>query len=496
MLLTGARPSVVRAVVMATLFIGGVVFQRSSRSLNTLGVAALVLLAVRPTALYDVGFQLSMAAVAGILTLQPRLSEPIPDRWRASGVGDWLVSMVVVSTAAILGTAPVLLYHFGLVSAAGLVLNVVGIPATGLVLAAGIAMVVIGGVSSSAGVAFGAAVDVFVRGLLATARHGSVWFSWAGVRMAEPDVVVLGAFVAGVVAVAQWSRPRVRWRSVGVGLFLATVSVWSGVLLQRPSLDVLFFDVGHGDATLVSTPGDHHVLVDTGPSSPGGADVDDSVLPYLERHGIRHLDAVIVTHPDADHLGGLPSVVQEVSVGTMYHGGWDVQTDLYHRSRRVLREHGVVRRAVNRGDVWQVGSSLRVEVLGPPVRHSFENANDASVVVRLAYGSVSVLLPGDIEADAERVLTQRFRSGLHSTIVKVPHHGSRTSSTERFVRAVSDSSETRAIVSAGEANRYGMPHRGPLLRWKRWANCVYRTSTNGAVWLRTDGTDVWRVTWR
>ncbi|PSQ81344.1 MAG: DNA internalization-related competence protein ComEC/Rec2, partial [Bacteroidetes bacterium QS_1_63_11] len=212
MFLTGGRPSVVRAVIMATLFIGGIVFQRSAHPLNTLGGAALILLAVRPPALFDVGFQLSMSAVAGIVTLNPRLLDAIPERYRASEAVDWLVSTGTVSAAAILGTAPVLLFHFGWVSAAGLLLNIAGIPCTGLALSAAILMAVTGGMWSLAGASFGSAADVFVQGLLATSRYGVEWLSWAGIRMATPDAWGLGALVAALIALTQWPRPHLRWR--------------------------------------------------------------------------------------------------------------------------------------------------------------------------------------------------------------------------------------------------------------------------------------------
>ncbi len=287
MLLTGGRPSVVRAVIMATLFIGGIFFQRSAHSLNTLGVAALVLLAVRPPMLFDVGFQLSMAAVSGIVTLNPRFLEMLPDRYRTSEALDWVLSTGTTSAAAILGTAPVLLYHFGWVSVAGLLLNMVGIPCTGLALTSAIATVAVGGLWPTAAASFGSAADVFLQGLLATSRYGAAWFSWAGIRMATPDLWELTALGAGLIAVAQWPRPRLRWRWIVIGGLFMTASVWGPVVGggTAPTLDIVFFDVGQGDAALLKTPSDHHVLIDAGPRSPSGATAEFAVLPFLRRWG-------------------------------------------------------------------------------------------------------------------------------------------------------------------------------------------------------------------
>ena len=500
MLLTGGRPSVVRAVIMATLFIGGILFQRSAHPLNTLGVAALVLLAVRPPALFDVGFQLSMAAVAGIVTLNPRFLEAIPERYRESEIAEWFASTGTVSAAAILGTAPVLLYHFGWVSAAGLLLNMVGIPCTGLALSAAILMVAAGGLWTVAGAAFGSAADLFVQGLLATSRYGVEWFSWAGLRMAVPDPWVLGALIAGLVALAQWPRPRNRWRWIVVGLFLATTSVWSGAVGRDagPTLDTVFFDVGQGGATLISTPSDRHILVDTGPWSPGGGAAEFTILPYLERWGIRRLHTVVITHPDEDHLGGLPALLRETSVGRVVHNGRPADTELYAEVQGLLEQKKIPQRAVRRSDTLSVDPAVRLQVLSPPQhpsRYGIDDRNEASVVLRLEYGGIDALLPGDIEAAAERNLVRTYGKQLKSRLVKIPHHGSPTSSTPEFVRAASGQ-DGFAVVSVGRGGQYGMPSERVLSRWGNHQMNVRSTAKGGAVWIRTDGKRVWEVNWK
>ncbi len=497
MLLTGGRPSVVRAVIMATLFIGGIFFQRSAHSLNTLGVAALVLLAVRPPMLFDVGFQLSMAAVSGIVTLNPRFLEMMPDRYRTSEALDWVLSTGTTSAAAILGTAPVLLYHFGWVSVAGLLLNVVGIPCTGLALTSAIATVAVGGLWPMAAASFGSAADVFLQGLLATSRYGAAWFSWAGIRMATPHLWELTALGAGLIAVAQWPRPRLRWRWIVIGGLLMTASVWGPVAGggTAPTLDIIFFDVGQGDAALLKTPSDHHVLIDTGPRSPSGATAEFAVLPFLRRWGIRRLDLVVISHSDEDHLGGLPTLLQAVRVDRVVHNDRPVDTDLYGRTRRLLRQNEVPRRAVHRGDALQTDSSIRAEVLSPPGRSRLATENNASVVLRVEYGDVNILLPGDIEKAIEQNLARTYGEELLGHVVKVPHHGSETSSRPSFVRSASDSTQTHAVVSVGRSSRYGMPDASIIRRWRREATQVHSTA-NGAVWMKTDGEEVWRLQWQ
>lgn len=501
MLLTGGRPSVVRAVMMASLLIGGILLQRSAPSLNTLGLAALVLLAVRPPALFDVGFQLSMTAVAGIITLNPRLLDMMPP-WILQGtVREWAVSSATVSAAAILATAPVLLYHFGWVSAAGLLLNMTGIPFTALGLTAAILTVVTGGLSSMAGAAFGSAADLFVQGLLATSRYGATWLSWAGLRMETPNLWGLAALTALLVALAQWPRPRTRWRALVGALLLVTTSVWGDVWSRRaqPTLDLVFFDVGQGGSVLLTTPAGRHVLVDTGPGSVKSAAVQYAVLPYLQRWGIDYLDAVVVTHPDEDHLGGMPTLLREVEIGRVVQNGRRADTELFSDVRRRVSRTEVDWETVVRGDVLRVDPALRVEVMWPPlsVEGRGNERNNASLVLRLTYGETSVLLPGDVERAAERALVRRSRTHLQSHLVMIPHHGSLTSSTPPFVSAVTDSVvDGYAVVSVGREQQYGMPSQAVLRRWERQGLSVHSTARSGAVWMRSDGEQVWRVQWR
>ncbi|MFB6272589.1 MAG: DNA internalization-related competence protein ComEC/Rec2 [Salinibacter sp.] len=499
MLLTGGRPSVVRAVIMATLFIGGIFFQRSAHSLNTLGVAALVLLAMRPPALFDVGFQLSMAAVAGIVTLNPRFLGMVPEWCRESKVSEWVVSSTTVSAAAILGTAPVLLYHFGWVSAAGVLLNIVGIPCTGLALTAAILMATLGALGTMVGAAFGSAADLFVQGLLLTSRYGAEWFAWAGIRMPVPDPWLLGALLASLVALAQWPRPRHRWRWIVGAFFLATVSVWDGAVGRSagPTLDVVSFDVGQGGATLIRTPEERHVLVDTGPRSPEGSAAQFAILPYLERWGIRRLHTVVITHPDEDHLGGLPTLLREVPIGRVVRSGRTADTELYEEVQRLIQRKSVPQRIVRRGDTLALGSSVRAQVLSPPPRRDIESRNNASVVLHLSYGEVDALFPGDVEFPAEQNLVRAYGSQLESRIVKVPHHGSSTSSSPSFVQRVSDGDDTSyAVVSVGREEQYGMPDSQVIARWKSHGMKVRSTAQAGAVWLSTDGQKVWEKRWR
>ncbi len=501
LLVTGASASVVRAVVMAGLFIGGAVLQRSAHPLNTLGVAALVLLLVRPAHLFEAGFQLSFAAVAAIVTIHPRLYGRLPEAWMARPALRGVATLTTVTVAATLGTMPVLLYHFGQASFAGLLLNLAAIPLTALALAAGLLATALGGWFAFGAEVFGAAADLLARSLLWTAATGEETLGWAAVRAYVRQPWTLLAMAAALAMLAQWPRPRLRWRLGATALCLASAGLWAGVLggAHTPRLDVVFFDVGHGDAALVAFPNGRHLLVDAGGRDALSDRGTRTLLPHLQRYGVRRLDAVVVTHPHNDHLGGLPALLRAVPVGRVLHNGQPYLSDLYDETVHLLDSLAVPHRALGAGDTLALDPSVQLQVLAPEATLAGqEGANDASVVLRLAYGETVFLFTGDAEAEAERHLTGRYGALLRSDVVKVGHHGSRTSSTEAFVALVlPDATQAgTAVVSVGTRARFDLPDEEVLARWHARGADVWSTAAQGALWLRSDGRRVVRVAWR
>jgi len=501
MLLTGARPSVVRAVVMAAVLIGGLLVQRSSHTLNSLGIAALLLLGMRPPALFDTGFQLSMCAVAGIVTLHPRMIELAPEELRDHPAANWTVSLLSVSLAATLATAPVLLFHFGQAQLPGVVLNLPAIPLTAAGLTAGIVCVLAGGISPVVAAPFGAAADAFLQSLVLTARWGADWFTWGILRGPKPGGALLMAAGAALLMGAQWPRPRTRWGLVALTATCLCVWVWAPLLRGTggPHLDVVFLDVGQGDAVHLTTPNGRHLLVDTGPRTRYSDAGRRVLVPYLRSRGVRSLDAVVITHPDSDHLGGLPTLLRAVPVDRIVHSGWEADTRLYTESRRLLDSLSIPHRPVEAGDTITLDPSTGIQVLAPPPgnrRSPSFTENDVSVVLRVTYGHTEILLTGDIEEAGEDWLVSRYAEDLSSEVVKIPHHGSSTSSSPRLVSATTMESEPQtAIVSVGRRNAFGLPDPHVLSRWRSAGSTVLSTAESGAVWMQTDGDRVWRKCW-
>ena len=497
-LVTGLPASVVRAVIMAILFMIVTTFQRSSHSLNTLGVAVFILLLSRPSQLFEPGFQLSVSAVAAIVTLQSRFSSMLT--WgedAGSSLVTFLRSSASVSLAASAGTLPILLMHFGAVSFAGLILNAIAVPLTSVTLASSVATAAGAAISQVLGQTLGFASQSFAQLLLFIVEEGEPYFRWAYFEAGVDEVPVLAALVAGIVMLAQWPRPRMRWRLgvVALGL-LAADQIWDAAEGEwKTRLEIVFLDVGQGDAALVVFPNGRTMLVDAGPRTAYADAGRYTVVPYLQQKQIRAIDAVVVTHPDSDHLGGIPSILRAVRVGRLLHCGRPHESALYSEVLQLVDSLNIPYNAVRAGDTLSLDAAVRVRVLHPTAPRFDDDPNASSVVLHLRFGRMTALLMGDAEQEAEADVIRQYGDLAMADVVKVGHHGSRTSSTPLMLSRVLGEGAI-AVVSAGRRNRFGHPDSAVVRRLRSYGADIRRTDRHGAVRVVSDGRRVRVSPWR
>jgi competence protein ComEC len=475
--LCGGGPSVVRAVIMCLCVVGARLLSLDAPGVNGLACAALMILAVRPLDLDDPGFQLSFAATAAILVLAGPLARGLTRDERRPGLMARAVAISLVAQAAVV---PLIAWHFPRLTLGAVPASIVAVPlATAALVAAGL-------LTAFAPVPWlGDALTwvawFFISALTACARF-AVSLPGASMRVPAPEEAWLVLYVALLVT-ASISRGRLR---LGAAVLLCVATLWLSFQPAPANADTLrltAFDVGHGDCLLLELPDGRRILVDAGGSFDHSFDVGENVVvPALLHRGVRRLAAAVVTHPDFDHLGGLAAVVSNLEVGEIWEGrpAWELSD--YRQLRETARLHGVPLRRLRAGEVMELGD-VRVEILAAGISGDAEphSRNDDSLVLRVCYTGSCMLLTGDAGEALELAL---IRSGmdLRADILKVAHHGSRSSTSAPFLEAVRP---RVAIVSSGSGNAY-LPSTRVMVRLRERGVTSLRTDLDGAVSIELD----------
>ena len=445
----GPEPSVLRAVVMGVLVLGAVLLERDASVLNGLALAALLILAVRPNDLADPGFQLSFAATAGIVLA------PLPRGlvWGSLGV----------SIAAQLAVLPIALWHFNQLSTIGPIANLGVVPLAGLATILGLLAVTVAFFTAAGGAVF---LDALWPLLLAMRALVTLAARVPGalVHLPAPHWTAITAYGLGLVLALGWWRWREtrpewsRWAgALALGHLVVAVTIGAWPLVRPPDgrLRLTVLDVGQGDAIVIQAPDGRTVVVDAGPGGGMRLDTGARVLaPFLWNHGVLQLAGLVTTHDDQDHAGGSAALRREFTIGDQLAGP---------------------------ERIWMGGVS--VLPLTATDKPAGSRRNDDALVFRVDYGAVSFLLTSDISAEVESRLI-RAQAPLAVTVLKVAHHGARTSSTPPFLEKVKPA---LAVISVGRRNPYGHPSPDTLARLAATGARIYRTDRDGAVIFETDG---------
>jgi competence protein ComEC len=520
-LLTGASPSVVRAAIMGSLFVVATLAGRPASAGASIALAAAIMVGLDPLVVHDVSFQLSFAAIVGIVYLAPAFEayggemmrqfsiEPLESR-----AASLLIENLAITFAAITATLPLSALHFGRISIVAPAANLPLLPAFPLILA-------------SSGVTAVAAVTWEPLGT------ATAWFTWAALTY----MIETARFFAGLPAASVRIDGFGRWHAIGAYVVIAVLLVWAarqtktfrrdGSLLHPPMridlgtkpvlqrgsllrpvwvlasvltiasafawsaafhassgrLTVSVLDVGQGDSILIETPDGRHVLVDGGASGLVLAQRLGEELPFWERT----IDLVALTHPQEDHMAGLVDALERYDVKQVVASPYQSDSAGFREWRDLIAQQQIGYHEATAGDAIDLGDGATLRVLGPDGEMlSTNDANNESLVLKLTWRNVSFLLTGDIEVEAENEL---LRSGadLHSTVLKVAHHGSATSSSAAFLQAV----EPRlAVLSVGAHNPYGHPSPSVVQRLDE-ESAVLRTDEHGTIDVSTDGSHVW-----
>lgn len=475
--LVEGQPSVFRAVIMASLFLMGKLISADTNLLNTMALSALVLLVINPFSLEDVGFQLTFLATMSLVLFFKPIFKALPNLpFRIS-------EMTALSLAAVAGTMPIIISNFNRVTFASLILNLPAAPLMGLVMASGYVYLAVNCLVPAAGHLLSFALKYLIK-----------LFSWVAAWLeplnslsyrlpSPPTAVVIGFYLCLLLLLV---KPRFHLQKL---LTAAGLAVFFFIMIIYPfpplndRLTVTFMDVGQGDSLVVEFPGRRVMVIDAGGFMLGNFDPGESLVStYLWHRGHKKIDYLVCSHFHPDHAGGLPALARNFPVGEFWYPeeersqlSEEIHSSLSRRTRKRILQAGLV----------QAIDNCRVKVLYPDeqARTIFRPGNDLSAVLRLDCGEQSFLFAADITTPAEDYLVYQRPEELKATVLKVPHHGSRTSTSPGFLEAVSP---RWAVITAGRNNFYGFPDQKVLERLEAAGAEVFRIDRDGAVRFEQD----------
>lgn len=502
----GAPDAASRAALILSLFVVGRLFGRPVLPSGALATAFLLLLLVDPAALGRPGLQLSFAGAAGLLYGMKPISALLTRGWTGR-MPAAVRSGVAAGVSATLATLPLVAWHFDRVSVVGIPATLMAAPLVALAIPGLLAVLLSASVWPGLALFLAGGVDVVLRAL------EFVVTAWAGFPFASvwlPRTWVVGSVLGGLVAL--WSvrrRPGVgRWTRLAVvviglaGGWIASPVVvsWAG----GDSVELFFLDVGQGDAIAIRSPKGRWMLVDAGPRSPSFDAGRRVVVPFLRRHGARRLEALILTHPDLDHIGGAVAVLQSLDVEVVLDPAAAVGKVEYQDLLAAAASVGAPWLGARAGTSFDF-DGVSVRILAPEVAAGGAlratgkdgvasgvriDANDWSVVLELRYGDFRAILTGDAPSSVERRIVSSPGSEPVQ-LLKVGHHGSATSTSADALEAWRPAV---AVISVGARNRYRHPAREVTDRLERAGAWILRTDLHGTISLRGRKDGSYRIT--
>ncbi len=476
MAITNFTPSVTRACIMAVLTLfSGIVYRKSDVYTN-ISVAALITLIFNPYSLLDLGFQLSYGGTIGIIIFIKRIQEKKSN----SKVVNYIKQMALVSIYANIIIIPIMMYHFNTVSLTFIISNIMASPILGIIVINGFLFII----TSITVKPLTRLIAIFIKPILSILIKISQICSklpFSNILVVTPYMFNVISYYA-IILYCIKSKKNNKCKII-ICLLIVLILINFIIYIFPQKLRIFFIDVGQGDSTLIITPDKKTVLVDGGGSD--SFDVGEKVLlPYLLDRRILKVDYVLISHFDTDHCGGILTIMEKVKVKNIIISEQAEHSENYERFKKLMIHKKIRLIEVKKGDKIKIGRYSEFKILFPTSRLLSENPlNNNSIVAQFNYNNFKMLFTGDIEKLAEQQILKAEKAEIRADILKVAHHGSKTSSIPEFIKAVKPKI---ALIGVGKNNTFGHPNQQTIKNLENIKCRIYRTDLQGEIIIKID----------
>jgi DNA internalization competence protein ComEC/Rec2-like protein len=476
MAITNFTPSVTRACIMAVLTLfSGIVYRKSDVYTN-ISVAALITLIFNPYSLLDLGFQLSYGGTIGIIIFIKRIQEKKSN----SKVVNYIKQMALVSIYANIIIIPIMMYHFNTVSLTFIISNIMASPILGIIVINGFLFII----TSITVKPLTRLIAIFIKPILSILIKISQICSklpFSNILVVTPYMFNVISYYA-IILYCIKSKKNNKCKII-ICLLIVLILINFIIYIFPQKLRIFFIDVGQGDSTLIITPDKKTVLIDGGGSD--SFDVGEKVLlPYLLDRRILKVDYVLISHFDTDHCGGILTIMEKVKVKNIIISEQAEHSENYERFKKLMIHKKIRLIEVKKGDKIKIGRYSEFKILFPTSRLLSENPlNNNSIVAQFNYNNFKMLFTGDIEKLAEQQILKTEKAEIRADILKVAHHGSKTSSIPEFIKAVRPKI---ALIGVGKNNTFGHPNQQTIKNLENIKCRIYRTDLQGEIIIKID----------
>lgn len=473
-LVSGASSSVVRAGIMGIIIILADIFAKKSNVYSSIAISAFLILIYNPLIIFDIGFVLSFAGTFGIVFLYEKLQGFFITNFVVKNkILIYMLETLAVTLSAQIILLPIMMYSFNSISTLSLITNIIIVPFAGILTILGFVIYVSGLIFFPLAKFLSYIVFVLTK-LIITIAKIFADFKYSTILIFTPKILWIIIYYLLIYKIVK----RVKNKFINYFLFFLIfiallIEVWPCNYVK-----INFVDVGHGDCTYIETKNKKTILIDGGGSENSDYNIGEKiVMPYLLDRGKMKIDLMIISHMHDDHVEGLLTVIENIKVGKILVGPIKEKTKLYEDFISIVSKKGITLQTIYGGDVIKI-DDITIDILYPNEQNEIEdNENNNSLVFKLNYFDMSILFTGDIEKEVEN----KLKKDIAANILKVPHHGSKTSSTEGFIQKVKPQI---SIISVGDENNFGHPNQDVVNRLKKNESIIYRTDICGEIMIK------------